>query len=145
MLTVVLWGLATSGSATVQPPERTGVILGSILNRVRVGEDAESAITTTARALVRTMIGEVMARSMDEVDRSMVLYTLENGPGGVPSRWRNPRSRNMYAVTLIRAYDVSQRPCLEYTVEAVIGGKGDKVHSTACLLPDGSWDVANHN
>lgn len=145
LLTVVFLGLACSGWASVQPPERAGVILGSILNGVQLGEDADGAIAASVRALVKTMVGETIARSMDDVDRSMVLHTLENGRGGVPSRWRNPRSRNLYTVTLIRAYDVAQGPCLEYTVEAVIGGKGDKVHSTACLQPDGRWDVGNEN
>jgi surface antigen len=121
------------------------MIVGSILNGAQVAEDRDSAIATITRALVSTMVGDTIARSMDDTDRTMVLHTLENGRGGVPSRWRNPHSRNMYTVTLIRAYDVAQGPCLEYTVEAVIGGNGDKVHSTACLLPDGSWDVANHN
>ena len=140
---IVLWGLACSGWASVQPHERTGMIVGSIPNGTQAAEDRDSAVATITRTLVSMMIGETIARSMDDTDRTMVLHTLENGRGGVPSRWRNPDSHNMYTVTLIRAYDVAQGPCLEYTVEAVIGGKGDKVHSTACLRSDGSWDVAN--
>lgn len=144
-IVVAFWGLTCSGWASVPPHERTSMI-GGIPGGAQVAEDRGSMIAAITRALVSTMVGETIARSMDDTDRAMVLHALENGRAGASSRWRNPHSRNLYAVTLIRAYDAQQGPCLEYTVEGIIGGeKGDKVHSTACRRSDGNWEVANDN
>ncbi|MBI3041948.1 MAG: hypothetical protein HYY78_03890 [Betaproteobacteria bacterium] len=106
-------------------------------------EDRGGVIANVMHALVSAMVGKAIARSMDDVDWKMVLHALEFGRAGVPSRWRNPESRNTYAVTLVRSYDASDGLCLEYTVEAIIGGKGDRAHNTACRLPDGSWSVTD--
>jgi surface antigen len=38
-------------------------------------------------------------------------------------------------------YDSATGPCREYTIDAVIGGKREKVYGTACRQPDGSWSV----
>ena len=42
-------------------------------------------------------------------------------------------------VTPTRTYDASSGPCREYTMDATVDGKRDKVQGTACRQPDGTW------
>ncbi|HYW77842.1 MAG TPA: RT0821/Lpp0805 family surface protein, partial [Gammaproteobacteria bacterium] len=58
---------------------------------------------------------------------------------GVPSAWRNPDTGNEYSVTPTRTYESEAGPCREYTIDAIIGGKKEKVYGTACRQADGSW------
>jgi surface antigen len=141
-MVAVSWALALPGWATVSPHERAAMDVGRVLDKVleaRAGESREGAIGTVMRAVVKALLGEAMARSMDNTDLMMTLLALENDRAGVRSRWRNPHTGNLYSVTSTRTYDASGRACLEYSTEAVIGGKQDKVHGTACRQKDGSW------
>jgi surface antigen len=42
-----------------------------------------------------------------------------------------------------RSFDTGGSPCRDYTIDAVVGGKKDKVFGTACRQADGSWQVRN--
>lgn len=35
--------------------------------------------------------------------------------------------------------------CREYTKDAIIGGKHQQVYGTACLRPDGDWEIMSEN
>jgi surface antigen len=43
----------------------------------------------------------------------------------------------------IRTYDSGTGPCREYTMNAVIGGRAERVVGTACRQADGSWRNIN--
>jgi len=87
------------------------------------------------------MIGGAIGRSMDETDRLRTAASLETVRTGVPSTWRNPDTGNQYVVTPTKTYESASGPCREYTIDAVIGGKKQKVYGTACRQPDGSWKI----
>jgi surface antigen len=135
-----------SGCATPPTQEQTGMVIGGILGGVlgaQVGEGRGQTAATIVGTIVGAAIGGNVGRSMDETDRLKTALALENVRTGVPSHWRNPDSGNRYTVVPTRTYETAQGPCREYTVDAVIGAKKDKVYGTACRQPDGSWRVLN--
>ena len=105
-------------------------------------------MSTRRRFILGTLagaaVGGSVGPSMAETDRLKTAHALENVRTGVPTSWRNPDSGNQYTVVPTRTYDDVQRaqgPCREYTVDAMVGGRRDKVYGTACRQPDGSWKV----
>jgi surface antigen len=105
-----------------------------------VGHGDGRAAAIILGTVVGSNIGGNVGRSMDEAARLKPAHALETVRTGVPSRWVNPDTRNQYTVVPTRTYDAaSGGPCREYTVDAVIGGKREKVVGTACRQADGSW------
>ena len=82
------------------------------------------------------------------------VYVVNNGPywgHGYSSSviWANPRPA--YRYTLLpteisyndRNDDGDERYCREYTARATIGRNARDTYGTACLQPDGSWEIVN--
>lgn len=137
--------LAVSGCATHQgPQEQTGMVIGGILggvlgNQVGGGHGRTAAII--AGTLAGAAIGGAIGQNMDANDRARVSQSLETVRTGVPSRWHNPDTGNYYTVVPTNTYDSTSGPCREYTIDALIGGRTEKVYGTACRQSDGSWRV----
>lgn len=94
-----------------------------------------------AGTIAGAAIGGAIGRSMDETDRLKTAATLETVRTGVSSTWRNPDTGVAYAVTPTKTYESASGPCREYTIDALIGGKKEKIYGTACRQPDGSWKI----
>ncbi len=134
--------LAISGCASKPTKEQTGMLVGALVGATvgsQVGSGSGRKLAILAGTFAGAAIGGAVGKSMDENDRLRVGQSLETVRTGVPSAWRNPDTGNEYTVTPTRTYDASSGPCREYTVDAVIGGKPEKVYGTACRQPDGSW------
>ena len=142
LVMVVLSGCATSGRENEQAGMVIGGVLGGVLGS-NVGKGSGKTAATIVGTLIGASIGGAVGRSMDQTDRRKTGSTLETVRTGVPSTWQNPDTGNQYEVTPTRTYDTASGPCREYTIDAVIGGKKEKVYGTACRQADGSWKVAN--
>ena len=92
-----------------------------------------------AGTMAGAAIGGSVGQTMDEVDRMNTAQSLEAVRTGVPSTWRNPDTGNQYSVTPTRTFGTSAGPCRDYTIDALIEGRRETVHGTACREPDGSW------
>jgi len=139
--------LALGGCATNSGPnEQTGMVIGGALGGI-LGSQVGKGSGRTAAIIIGTLagaaIGGNVGRSMDDTDRLKTAQALETVRTGVPSTWQNPDSGNRYTVVPTNTYDSSSGPCREYTIDAVVGGRPEKVYGTACRQPDGSWRVAN--
>lgn len=148
MLAVALAAtVAMTGCATYQgQQEQAGMVIGGVLGGVlgsQVGGGHGRTAAIIAGTLAGAAIGGAIGNSMDEVDRMKTAQTLETVRTGVPAQWRNPDTGNQYTVVPTRTYDSAGAPCREYTIDAVIGGRPEKVYGTACRQPDGSWQVMN--
>jgi len=140
--------LAVSGCASNQgqvSQEQAGMVIGGVLggllgNQVK-GDGAGRTAAVIAGTLAGAAIGGAIGRSMDETDRLKTAASLESVRTGVPSTWRNPDSGNEYTVVPTRTYETSVGPCREYTIDALVDGRKEKVHGTACRQPDGTWRV----
>lgn len=145
--TTLAAALALGGCATYQgPQEQAGMVIGGVLGGVlgaQVGGGRGRTAAIIAGSLAGAAIGGAVGRSMDEVDRMKTAQTLETVRTGVPAQWRNPDTDNYYTVVPTRTYETTAGPCREYTIDAVIGGRKEKVYGTACRQPDGSWLVQN--
>lgn len=138
--------LALTGCATDGPNQQAGTIIGGVLGGVlgaQVGKGHGRTAAIIAGSLAGAAIGGSVGRTMDDNDRRKVAETLEGVRTGVPSTWHNPDTGAQYSVTPTRTYETASGPCREFTTEAIIGGKREKVYGTACRQPDGSWRVMN--
>jgi len=137
--------LGVAGCATYQgPQERTGMVIGGILGGVlgnQVGGGTGRTAAIIAGTLAGAAIGGAVGHSMDETDRMRVSQTLETVRTGVPARWYNPDTGSNYTMVPTSTYDTASGPCREYIIDAVIGGRKEKVYGTACRQPDGSWRI----
>ena len=137
-------------AACAAPPghqqEQSGAVIGAIAGGVlgsQIGHGSGRAAATIIGAMAGGVIGASIGRNMDQNDRLRAAYALETTPTGSPSTWRNPDTGHTYTVTPRRTYQVAQGPCREYEMDAVIGGRMERVYGTACRQPDGSWRTVN--
>lgn len=119
-----------------------GGIVGGVVGS-QFGRGEGRTVATILGTVIGATIGGNIGRSMDENDRLKTAHALETVRSTVPTRWLNPDTRIAYTVVPTRTYDSPGGPCREYTVDAVIGGKTEKVVGTACRQPDGSWRNIN--
>lgn len=117
-----------------------GGVLGGVLGS-NVGGGSGRTAAIIAGTLIGSAIGSSVGQSMDELDRLKTAQTLENVRTGVPSEWRNPDTGNSYTVVPTRTYETSTGPCREYSIDADIGGRSEKVYGSACRQADGDWQI----
>jgi surface antigen len=136
--------LSISLTSCTAPPtqEQAGMVIGGVLGGV-LGSQVGGGHGRTAATIIGTVagavIGGVVGKSMDNTDRLKTAHALESVRTGVPSSWNNPDSGNQYTVVPTRTYDTATGPCREYTIDARVGGRPEKVYGTACRQADGSW------
>jgi surface antigen len=119
-----------------------GGALGGLLG-AQVGDGAGQLAATAAGALAGSLIGGSIGSSMDELDQIKSTRALETAPTGQPTSWQNPDSGGSYTVTPTRTWQTAEGPCREYTTDAVVGGRNERVYGTACRQPDGQWQAVN--
>jgi len=140
---VVLTAALTLAACTTPPTqEQTGMVIGGVLGGVlgsQIGGGTGRTVATIVGTIAGAAIGGAVGRSMDESDRIKTAHALENVRTGVPTHWRNPDTGNQYTVVPTKTTESAQGPCREYTVDAVIDGRKEKIFGTACRQPDGTW------
>jgi surface antigen len=143
-IAVLVLVLGVGGCAREPTRQDFGMVIGGALGGLlgsQVGGGHGRTAAIIAGTLAGAALGGAVGKSMDEVDRMKTAATLENVRTGVSSTWHNPDTGNQYTVTPTETYETSAGPCREYTVDAVIGGKPEKVYGTACRQADGSWKI----
>ncbi len=134
-----------AGCANQPTKEQTGMVIGGVLGGV-LGSQIGGGDGRTAAIIVGTLLGAAIGgsigQSMDEDDRVKSAHALESVRTGVPSTWLNPDTGNKYTITPTRTFETRDGPCRDYTIEALIGGRPETVHGTACRQADGSWQAA---
>lgn len=131
-----------------QPSQRdTGAVIGGIAGGVlgnQIGRGSGRTAAVIAGTLVGAYIGGSIGQEMDDNDYYRAQRALETNRTNYPTTWHNPDSGYEYTVTPTRTYTTSDRgPCRDYTTEAVIEGRHEVVHGTACRRSDGSWWASN--
>jgi len=142
-----LIALSLAACETGPTKQQTGTVLGGVIGGVlgsQIGGGSGKTIATIAGVLVGAYIGGYIGKSMDENDRYKAQQALEDNRVNQPSSWRNPDNGNNYTVTPTRTFTGSGgEPCRDYTTEAVIDGKKEIIHGTACRQADNTWQAAN--
>ena len=137
-LTAMLLGACTAPPTREEAGMVSGGIVGGVVGSEVSGHGAAGTIVGT---LVGAALGGLAGRAMDESDRRQTALVLETVPTGRSSHWRNPDTGNNYVVTPVQTYDRRGAPCRDYSVDAVVAGRPEKVTGTACRQDDGSWRV----
>jgi len=115
----------------------TGAFIGS-----QIGGGTGQLAAVAIGALLGGYIGGSIGQDMDELDHYKTQQVLESSPTGSAVAWNNPDTNIDYSVTPTRTYESATGPCRDYTTEAVIEGRAEIVHGTACRGSDGSWHAA---
>ncbi|MDX1519163.1 MAG: glycine zipper 2TM domain-containing protein [Gammaproteobacteria bacterium] len=116
----------------------TGAFVGS-----QIGSGTGQLAAVAIGALLGGYIGGNIGKNMDDLDRYRTQQALESTPTGQTVGWRNPDSNIGYQVTPTRTYESTSGPCRDYTTEAVIDGRPEVLHGTACRQADGTWYAMN--
>ncbi len=139
--------LLFSGCTTTPTPaqkEQAGMVLGGVLGGA-LGSQVGGGEGRTAAIILGTIagaaIGGSVGKSMADTDRLKTAEALEGARTGSATRWKNPDSGNEYVVVPERTYTTSGGPCRDYTINAIVSGKKEKIVGTACRQQDGSWQT----
>jgi surface antigen len=96
---------------------------------------------TAGGAILGMLLGGAAGHAVDTLDQSCAAEAVAYGPVGQPVGWASPTYGTEYQVTPVRQFAASGTTCREYVANAAIDGRWQQVHGTACLQPDGSWQV----
>jgi len=116
----------------------SGAFIGS-----QIGGGTGQLAAVAIGALLGGYIGGSIGQDMDELDKYKTQQVLESSPTGSTVAWNNPDTDVDYSVTPTRTYESDSGPCRDYTTEAVIEGRAEIIHGTACRSDDGSWHATN--
>lgn len=123
-----------------------GAILGGIVG-AQVGSGSGRLWATGAGVLLGALVGSEIGGSLDPADRayaSNAHVEAQQAPIGRKITWNNPESGNHGSVTPIRdGYDQSGEYCREYQQNITVGGRQETGYGTACLRPDGQWEIVD--
>ena len=137
-----------SGCATDPTNEQGGQVLGGVLGGVlgsQVGGGNGRTAAIIAGTVAGALIGGSIGRTMDANDSKKAQNAFEYNRSNEPAKWHNPDTGNDYTVTPTRTYAAqdSGQSCRDYTTDAVIDGRHETVHGSACRQADGSWKSSN--
>lgn len=116
----------------------SGAFIGS-----QIGNGSGQLAAVAIGTLLGGYLGGSIGQSMDELDQYKTHEVLEASPTGSTVAWNNPDSDIDYRVTPTKTYESASGSCRDYTTEAVIDGRAEIVHGTACRGNDGSWNATN--
>lgn len=116
----------------------SGAFIGS-----QIGSGTGQLAAVAIGTLLGGYIGGSIGKDMDELDQYKTQIALESNPTGSTMAWKNPDTDVNYSVTPTKTYESASGPCREYTTEAVIEGRSEIVHGTACRGSDGTWHATN--
>ncbi len=93
-------------------------------------------------AILGLLGGYSVGQSLDQADVACKGYALQQIPDGQTARSINPESQRQFDMTPTRTWqNTAGRYCREYTATTVIGGNQQQSYGTACMQPDGSWQI----
>jgi surface antigen len=122
----------------------TGTVLGGIAGGAagsQIGSGSGTTIATVVGTLAGAALGRRVGNNFGQKDRREFGSALESNSTGNTSNWTNPDTNSDYSVTPTRTYQQGDRPCREFTMNANVNGKPEKVTGTACRQSDGTWKV----
>jgi surface antigen len=131
-------------AACENPPSRetTGTVAGAVVGGVvgsTIGGGTGRTVAIVAGTLAGGVLGKHIGKRMDEADRLKAAQALETAPTGQATAWRNPDSGAQYNMTPTRTYQAHGENCRDYTIDATVEGKPEKVQGSACRKADGTW------
>ena len=130
--------------ACENPPtkEQKGAVAGAVVGGVvgsTIGGGTGRTVAIVAGTVAGAVIGGRIGSKMDEADRLKAAQALESTKTGEHTSWKNPDSGAQYTMTPTRTYEAAGEPCRDFTVDAMVDGKPEKISGSACRQSDGAW------
>jgi surface antigen len=141
MLGLLVALAVVSGCAT---REQTGTLVGAGAGGALGYVVTDSGWGALLGAALGGLIGREVGQEMNRRDRERMGYVLSEVPAGQGYRWLNPDTDTYWEATPLDAYEAPGGiRCREFAVQAR-GREGDvdQTYGTACLQPDGTWEMA---
>ena len=134
--------LALAACETPPTKEQKGAVAGAVVGGVvgsTIGGGTGRTVAIVAGTVAGAFLGGRIGQKLDEADRIKAAQALESTPTGQPTSWKNPDTGAQYTMTPTRTYEEGGSPCRDFTVNAMVDGKPEKVQGSACRQADGSW------
>lgn len=125
--------------------EMMGNVLGGVVGGLggnQIGAGSGRTAATIGGTIIGVMVGGSVGRSMDDVDQGCVASALQHLPDQRSIAWMGDDGDN-YRIVPVKSYRSSGRYCREYQAVAVVGGRRQQTYGTACLQPDGQWEIVD--
>jgi surface antigen len=104
---------------------------------------AYQANPQAAGAVIGGILGQKIARRMDEEDRRMAAdaeyRAMEFGEPGSSTTWENPVTQHRGVIVPEKPYPQGDEYCRGFTHNVDLGDAGDTIREIACRKPDGTW------
>ncbi len=147
--TLTLIGLLTSacnGTGFGVTKEGVGTVVGGAAGGAacaNVGKGRGNTAAVVGCTLVGALLGGSVGRSMDETDQLKARQAIMQTPTNQTVSWYNPDSGSQYQVTPVSNPQNmgNGNVCRDYATTAVIEGRRETVHGTACRQADGTWQT----
>jgi surface antigen len=97
----------------------------------------------TGGAILGILLGSAVGHAVDAGDQYCTTQAVVTAPVGQPVYWTNPAYGRQYQIVPLRQYQAWGTTCRDYQASALINGRWQQVHGTACLRPDGSWQTVS--
>lgn len=86
------------------------------------------------------LVPGLIGQQMTEQDRGRVMVTLDGNTNNQSTAWQGGQGRASYKVTPVRTFNAAGGSrCRDFDTQATIDGRHQRIRSTACRQPDGSW------
>ncbi len=133
------------------PKQGIGALAGAgagALAGSQIGGGRGKLVATSVGTLLGAVVGSSVGKSLDRADRihaSRAQYSaLEFAPSGAQTSWYNPDSGTSGYITPSRTYQSSSGEyCREYSHNATVDGRIERVYGTACRDSYGAWRAVN--
>jgi surface antigen len=139
----LLVALATVVGAGCATREQTGTLVGAGAGGVLGQVLTDSRWGALLGAAVGGFIGREVGQEMDERDRERMGYVLRDVPEGQEYGWLNPNTGTYWEATPLDTYESRNgTQCRDFAISARTEAESDATRGTACLTPDGTWEMA---
>jgi surface antigen len=117
-----------------------GLVLGGAAGGI-VGNSIGKGKGKTAAIITGAVLGSAIGGS--SMGRECHEEVFHQAPVGVPVTWQSASNSNYYTITPMQDMNLQGRYCREYQAVAQVGGRSSQTYGTACMQPDGSWEIVN--
>ncbi|MCE2927285.1 MAG: hypothetical protein LW823_06575 [Rickettsiales bacterium] len=117
-----------------------GLLLGGAAGGI-VGKQIGKGNGNTAAIITGAVLGSAVGSGAYQ--QHCEEESFASLPVGTPVRWEDSADDGYYQLTPMRDYRRQGRYCREYQARATVGGRTQDTYGTACLEPDGSWEIVN--
>lgn len=115
-----------------------GLILGGAAGGI-LGHQFGKGKGNTAATIGGAVIGSAIGANYQDCSEEV----FQQAPVGTPMVWQTADSRDYYSLTPTRDYRTAGRYCREYQAVSTVAGRRQQTYGTACMQPDGSWEIVN--